>query len=203
MSNIEGSILNINKYKVIILDNFYEQHEYDAILNECLFLSKENKLLPPEKTGQLTPNMKSNSGIFIDVVYSNRNFSDILKYNRKIFNPSLVQQLIDIDIIFRQIKNSNKDNSLLSYYSQNDYYKSHHDESNITVISWFFKEPKSFKGGNLFFEDDENLSVECKNNRTVIFPSFLRHAVGPVEISAEMNNKQFGRFSLTQLISYK
>lgn len=204
MSVIEGSVLNVKNHKVVILDNYYDKNEYDCIFQECLFLSKDNKLLPPEKTGQPGPGMKKNTGVFIDEVYpAFRNFSDILRYNRKIFNPDLLQQLIDVDIVFRQIQNSNHDSTLLSYYGQEGYYKPHFDSVNITLISWFFKEPKAFEGGDLFFENDVNLSVKCKNNRTVIFPSFLLHGVEPIKISEENVQKQFGRFALSQFFNYR
>jgi hypothetical protein len=205
MNKIEGNILNVKNYKVVVLDNYYDKEEYDCIFQECLFLSKDNKLFAPENTGQPGPDMKKNTGVFLDELYIGpyRRFSDILKYNRKIFNPNLVEELINVDVSFRQIKHATFDSTLLSYYGQEGYYRSHLDSTNITLISWFFKEPKSFTGGNLFFENDKNLSVECKNNRTIIFPSFLMHAVEPVNISEENVKNQFGRFALSQFIMYR
>lgn len=203
---MNGNILNVDKYKVIILDNFYEQHEYDTILSECLFLSKRNKLKPPEDTNSATKNgvsLKKNSGIWLDTAYSDRNISDILFINRKIFNPTIVNELTNIDIIYRSIGHSTRDDTLLSYYENEDFYDSHFDGSTISTISWFNKEPKSFTGGNLVFENDENLTVEYKNNRVVIFPSFLYHKVTPIKIDSNKIGLGFGRFSLSHFIRYK
>jgi len=200
------SILSVDKYKVIILDNFYEQNECDAILNECLFLAKRNKLKPPEETSAAKKNgvsLKKNSGIWLDATYSDRNISDILFFNRKIFNPNIVNELTNIDIIYRAIGNSDRDDTLLSYYENDDYYDSHFDGATITTISWFNKEPKSFTGGNLIFESDENLTVEYKNNRVVIFPSFLYHKVTSTKVDTSKIGLGFGRFSLSHFIRYK
>lgn len=202
---MNGSILNVDKYKVIILDNFYEQHEYDAILNECLFLSKRNKLKLPEEIGSAAQNeilLKKNSGVWLDSVYSDRNISDILFFNRKIFNPNIVNELINVDIIYRAISQTTKEDTLLSYYENDDYYDSHFDGSVITTISWFNKEPKNFTGGNLVFESDEKLTVEYKNNRVVVFPSFLYHKVTPTKMNTDKIGLGFGRFSLSHFIRY-
>ena len=43
---MNGSVVNVNNHKAVILDNFYEKNEYDDIMDECLFLSKRNKLSP-------------------------------------------------------------------------------------------------------------------------------------------------------------
>jgi hypothetical protein len=40
----------------------------------------------------------------------------------------------------------------------------------ITILNWFFKEPRSFDGGDSFFPSQDK-KIELKNNRTVIFPS--------------------------------
>lgn len=202
-----GSVLNVDKYKVIILDNFYEQHEYDSILNECLFLSKGNKLKVPEKTGSALDEegnfLKKNKGVFLDDLYSfDRNFSDILTFNRKIFNVDIVEELCKKDTYYRHLRWCNLYTTLLSYYENLDYYKNHADKATVTAITWLFKEPKMFSGGNIFFEQDVNNFVECKNNRTIYFPSILEHEVEKTIMQKEKTDLGYGRFSITQFFNY-
>ena len=201
---MNGSILNVDKYRVVILDDFYSKFEYDAILDECLFFSKRNKLLPPKDTASAeSPEgeyLKNNSGIFLHQVFNNSNCSDILYYNRKITHPEIAKQLTEIDILYRSLINCNKMGTLLSYYENEGYYRSHHDNSVITAITWVYKEPKTFIGGNLFFENDKKNVVECRNNRTVFFPSFLRHEVEKIKMNEDKIGLGFGRFAISQFI---
>jgi Rps23 Pro-64 3,4-dihydroxylase Tpa1-like proline 4-hydroxylase len=206
MTNIIGSVLKVNNYKVIILDNYYTSEEYDSIFEECLFLGSTEKMLSADKTkaAMATDGFpeKQNYGIFINTLYNQKNISNILHHNRKIFKKEITEELEKIDIIFRQIKNSTIDSTLLSYYEDGDYYQAHHDCSSITVLSWFFKTPKSFSGGDIYFEKDKNLFIECKNNRTIIFPSFLIHEVEKVKMNSDKIGKKFGRFCLSQFINF-
>lgn len=201
---MNGSILNVDKYKVIILDNFYEPHEYVDILDECLFLSKRDKMKLPEETGtalseQKKP-LKKNKALFLDSEFKNRNTSDILYHNRKIFNNLIADELAKIDIYYRYLKLCESDTTLVSYYENEGYYDSHSDASVITCITWIFKEPKSFSGGNIFFEDDKNNSINCVNNRTIFFPSFLNHSIDKVMMDESKIGLGFGRFSITNFI---
>ena len=75
--------------------------------------------------------------------------------------------------------NTNQHYTQLVYYENNDEYKSHRDCAQFTVLNWFYRKPKKFSGGNLYFEDFD-LEIECLNNRTLIFPSVINHAVNPL-----------------------
>ena len=92
--------------------------------------------------------------------------------------------------------NLNKIDILLSYYENNNYYKSHKDSAVLTFITWFFREPKKFEGGNLKFTD-YNESIEVKHNRCVIFPSFYNHEVERITMDINDLNKCLGRYTIT------
>ena len=68
-----------------------------------------------------------------------------------------------------------------------------------TAVTWFFKEPKSFSGGNFYFAD-YGIKIEVQNNMAVIFPSFVKHAVD--EIILEQNNDLmgYGRYAISQFL---
>lgn len=194
---------------VVVIDDYYDDQAVEKIWREIEFYSSQNNLKTPEHTGSATSVssdgsvsfLKQNKGIYLDQIYLDRNFSCILTENRKTFSQSVIQKLVDIHIIFKYLQNVNKDCTLLSYYENSDYYKPHTDNSVITIVSWFYKEPKNFQGGVLQIENQ--LEIQCLFNRTVIFPSMLHHAVTPVTIADEHLGKNFGRYTLTQLVSYR
>ena len=195
-------VIPVKKFQVVIVDDFYTQEEYDCILNECLFLCDKRKLESPEKTGTAkTPKgeiLKSNHGLFLDHVYSNRNISDILFYNRKMFDKEFMEQLANIDIVYRYVQTSKLDITLLSYYENTHYYKPHYDTSKITVVSWFYIQPKSFLGGELIIENE--WKIDCLANRTVIFPSMFYHEVSEIKMKEEDLNRKKGRFTISTFI---
>jgi Rps23 Pro-64 3,4-dihydroxylase Tpa1-like proline 4-hydroxylase len=194
----------IKKLPIVVIDQLYSDIECEKILQELLFLNSfPENLKDADGTGTAIDGtgeiLKQTKGIFIDDIYKLRNFSNILTLNRKIFELKFVEMLSEISTIFNYINLSNFDTTLVQYYENSDFYKSHWDTSVISVISWFYQQPKAFLGGNLVFEN--SVSIECKFNRTVIFPSILNHAVETVTLDKSLLNQNLGRFSVSQFIS--
>ena len=76
------------------------------------------------------------------------------------------------------------------------------DQSVITTITWFFKEPKKFIGGDLLFPNYNEL-VKIENNLTVIFPSCIHHEVIPIKMEKRFTNMGLGRYSLSNFAHIK
>ena len=127
--------------------------------------------------------------------------SNILRENRKLWQSETVGELTKIHPFFRYLSQCNRDTTLVSYYEDSDYYLPHLDTAVVTVVSWFYKRPKKFSGGNLTIEKE--LTIDCEYNRTVIFPSILYHEVATVLIDEDYRNKNYGRYTITQLISFR
>ena len=194
---------------VVVIDDYYDDQSVEKIWREIEFYYSQNNLKKPEHTGSATSIssdgsiefLKQNKGIYLDQIYLDIKISCILTENRKTFSQPIIQQLVDIHVIFRYLQNVDKDCTLLSYYENSDYYKPHTDNSVITILSWFYKKPMNFQGGVLQIENQ--LEIQCLFNRTVVFPSMLYHAVTPVTMADEHLNKNLGRYTLTQLVSYR
>lgn len=206
--------MKINAYNVIglpvvVIDDYYDDVAVEKIWREIQFYSSGDKFKNPKDTGSATTLMsdgtqiynKQNKGLYVDEIYNDRLISDILTENRKLFKPEVVSKLLEISPLFRYVQNSNRDCTLLSYYEDADYYKSHVDDAAITAVSWFYKKPKKFSGGKLTLEG--HLNIDCEYNRTVIFPSIINHEVDPIIIDDDFKNKNLGRYTITQLLSYK
>jgi Rps23 Pro-64 3,4-dihydroxylase Tpa1-like proline 4-hydroxylase len=195
---------SVDGLPIVVIDDFYSELECDFIWKELCFLNTPTKkLLCPEKTGTATAGdgkiLKKNSGIFLDQLYLDRSFSNILNLNQKIF--SLEKTLTEKNVFFRYLKESNQDATLVQYYENSDYYKSHFDKSIITAISWFYQKPKSFVGGDLIIDND--LKIECKYNRLILFPSIVEHEVEEIKIGQNLLDQNFGRYSISHFISIK
>lgn len=186
---------------VAVIENFYTENELKLIWKELDYLTSENLLLPPEKTGtsldrETGKPRKENSGLFLDEYYKNRNFSSILTLNRKVFSV-LNDEIYFQRPIFRYMATVNSDSTLLNYYEDNNYYKPHIDNCVYTVLTYFFKEPKQFSGGN-FRIVDYDLEFEIKNNMVIYMPSCYLHEALPVKM--EQNQKGYGRYCLSQFM---
>ena len=198
---------NLNlEFPLILIDNYYNQEELDLIWEELNFLGSKNKLHLGDdpRSGSAVDKdsnpLKNNYSVSIDSLFAyDRNFSNILKVNRKLFNEwdSIIRQ--NNHWFYKNLKCEN-DFTFLSYYENNNYYNLHQDDSFVTVLSWFYKEPKKFKGGDLIFENGQKIRV--LNNRTVIFPSMIKHGVESIIMEEVDLDKKMGRFCITQFLAF-
>lgn len=186
----------------IIVRNYFSEEELDLIWQEFDFLTYQDKLADPYQTNaakdQFGNVKKQNRGLFLDEIYTNRSYSNILKITRKLWNPDFLKEIESKNFIFRYLRNSNMDSTLLSYYEDSDYYLPHHDTAVITAVTNFYKEPKAFTGGDLFIEN-ESFKIPLENNRLILFPSIALHSVTPVVFDPETPRfKGLGRYTLSQ-----
>ena len=189
----------------IIVKDYFTEQELSDIWVELQFLSTNNKLLSPEETGSAWKGdgsggkilIKNNYGVWLDNIYTNRKISDILTHSRKLFSPKLITEVVNYDWMFKYLKYSTNDTTLLSYYENGGYYAAHHDNCALTAITHLYKEPKCFDGGELSFPDFEyNYGLE--NNRMILFPSILDHEVSEVVMHNDV--KFGGRYTISQFL---
>ena len=192
------------KVPFLIIRDLYTPEELSLINVELDFLNKSGSLLlnntiSATKYGQV---LKKAQGVFLDGFYANRNASLILKFNRKLFtNRDIVTQFINLNsIYYSNYVSCNFDSTLLNYYEDTDYYKVHADDAVYSIITWIFKEPKLFTGGDLRFVD-ENRTINIKNNMAVIFPSFLKHEVDEIKLNKDAPHNS-GRYSIAQFLQF-
>lgn len=201
------SYFEIKKLPIVVVDKLYDQEESDQIWQELCFLNScSGKLKNPEETGSawILENeqkkfLKKNKAISLDTTYRDRSMSNILTNNRKIFKNEVTLELVKYHAFFRYLQHVNSDATLVSYYENSDFYLPHHDDATITALTWFYKKPKMFTGGDIIFEDD--LVVECISNRCVIFPSLFLHEVNEISLK-NVTERNCGRFTISQFLSF-
>lgn len=204
--------MNIKYYEeifpYIIVDDMYDEQQLEYIWEELNFLCYDEKLEPdPDKTGGAYDKdgkyLKRNKCIWLDKVYSDRKYSNVLTFNRKLFAENMKIFKAHSSWFFKYFQ-CTSDTTLLSYYENGDYYEPHYDTAMCTALTWFYKKPKSFVGGDItLFTDSTSVKIKCKNNRTLIFPSIILHSVDQIHMDEENMDVKKGRFCMTQFLDFK
>jgi hypothetical protein len=191
-----------NPFPFLQIENLYDEDELKLIWQELNFLNYPDKLQIPEKTGTALDKenipLKKNKGLFLDTIYPKREISNILTVNRRLFDSEILDIFSELSFGYQSIKHTNDDSTLISYYEDADYYKPHEDNAIYTAVTWFFKEPKAFIGGDFYFSD-YNVKIEVQNNMMVLFPSFVKHSVDEI-ILKDRSLSGYGRYSMTQFV---
>lgn len=199
----------------VLIDNFYSDEELKLLWREIDFLSSESKIdylgeNPLHSRRKDVSSASDSEGnflrtgyyIWIDDVYSKREYSDILTVNRKLFY-NFKSIFLDHPHWIFNTATCTEDRTLLSYYSNNDEYKKHQDTCYITVLTWFCKEPKQFDGGDLIiYNNGEQTKIDFKNNRVIAFPGRLFHKVNPI-VSDQTIQPWYGRYCMSQFLVVK
>ena len=189
------------KFPYMVVDDYYNEEELRLIWEELDFLSYPHKLKRATKerggatgnTGQL---LKKNFHRYIDEIYSERELSNILTVNRKLFDDDYKILRQHPHWFFQNVV-FNKDYTQVGYYENNDHYGEHRDSASVTALTWLYKEPKKFIGGDLFLSSDK-IKIDCVNNRTLIFPSMITHSVNEIHMNEEKPSRGHGRYVITQ-----
>ena len=100
---------------------------------------------------------------------------------------------------FTNFVTTNTNTNFVSYYENNDEYDYHFDTSMFSMLIWLYKTPKKFKGGEFSFKK-ENRKIELKNNRMILFPSYLEHKVTKLNMKNSGDNN--GRYTITHFFNY-
>jgi Rps23 Pro-64 3,4-dihydroxylase Tpa1-like proline 4-hydroxylase len=186
----------------LYIENIYNQSELELIYKELEFLHP--KLLPPERTSSAINQdgsfVKNNKGIFLDKLYNDNSFSDILTITRKMFTKEIIEAIKQCSMCYGIYETLGRYSTLLSYYEDGGSYKKHHDTSAITSVTWFFKRPKNFTGGTFTFSD-YNLDINPVNNAGVIFFSSFKHEVSKVKI-IDTTVPCSGRFTISHFVTH-
>jgi hypothetical protein len=186
-------------FEYIIIDNTYTEEELKLIFLELDYWTLSNYLMDPKDTGTARWNdgtsKKVNKGIFLDDVYRNRKHSNILNLNRKIYQIQLDQP----SVILNFVKESNRDTTLVSYYENETRYNSHQDASILTAVTYLYKQPKAFEGGDLVLTN-YGIAFEPWFNRTYIIPGVVEHEVTKVTMKSEDCGKGLGRYCISNFI---
>lgn len=194
------SINSQDLFPFIVADNWYSPEEEKLIWKELDFYYKPGNLEHSAKKSAIKNGvaLSDNWRIYLSDVLNKEhyNISSIMDCRKKFnYEPfkNFVKKSMPQGI---QFNDTNKGSTVISYYDNNQKYDAHHDTTQFTTISWFYKEPRKFTGGDFWFTQS-GVEVKCKHNRMVFFPSYYLHKVTPVLMNHQDKDQGLGRFSIT------
>ena len=178
--------------RYVLIDNFYNETELKLVKEELVAFEPYGL----QHTSVGATNAKTGSGIFLDEVFHrNRSKSKILTINRKLFSEEVCNEAIKLDASFGQLRNCNKDMTLINYYKNNEEYKPHTDKTVLSSVTFF--SIGSFTGGGFSFPEHSEV-VEFKENRLVLFHSCVLHQALPIKADANSC-----RISIAQFLEFQ
>ena len=189
----------LQDFGYLCVENLYTNRELYYIKNEIKNINyifdsvpdiQDQRDINSGKNEDGSPKMTGN-GLTLDHVYTRREYSSILSFNRKIFADPISEKMAETypsNIAYKRI---NMDYSLLNRYTYGDEYLSHYDISTFSAITFFSLSEKEMIGGELVFTDYD-ISFKFVDNFCVIFPSWVQHHATKVE------SKDVFRYSLAQ-----
>jgi Rps23 Pro-64 3,4-dihydroxylase Tpa1-like proline 4-hydroxylase len=192
----------------VIIKNVYNENELRLIWRELEFLTEKYKLKPGSEIGAEGNttlsgiNLSQNFGLTLDEVYRDRNVSDILTTTSKIAHDQYVNKICEVSPLVGHLKYCNMHITKVKYYESGNYYRGHWDASRFTFLTYLFKEPKLFTGGDLYF-DDYDYTIEIENNMTVFFVGSIIHSSKEVKLNSDVQPwTGGGKYCITQFIDY-
>jgi hypothetical protein len=183
----------------VYVENLYTKTELHSIKNELQNINyifdsvpaiqeQRNKNSAKYKDGSLK---MTGNGMVLDAVYSQRDFSSILTFSRKIFDKPIVEKFEETHPSNVAYSRVNKDLTVLNRYSYGHQYGAHFDLASFSAITFFSLSENEMIGGELIFTDYD-ISFKFVDNFCVIFPSWVQHHATKVE------SKDVFRYSLSQ-----
>ena len=204
--------LYCDPFPMMIVYNFYNEAELQLIWKELDFYTAPNKLLDAKKYGGVVDRTNAKA-LLLDDIYRDRtkekektnfrNISNILTMNRKIFNCGVLDTFSEIHDCVGLANQTNWDVTKVRYYHNGEYYDPHTDSPfHFLAFSYFYKEPKKFKGGDLQFPKYK-MNLPCENNSLIIFPGWVEHGVRKVKIEDSDYYDGYGRYAITSFFGIK
>ena len=195
----------------MIIDNFYNEEELELIWEELKFYTKPGKLLEAKDYGGVVGYTNAKA-LMLDSVYRNysdndgvnyRILSNILTVNRKLFASGILDTFATIHDCCSIANQSNSDTTKIRYYHDGEGYDPHTDKGfQFLAFSYFYKEPKKFTGGQLYFPKYD-YEIPCDNNSMIIFPGWVEHGVREVSIENSDYYDGWGRYAITSFFGFR
>ena len=204
METIRGSGYQ-KPFPHLILKNFYTQEELRLIWQELNFYTQPGKLFDAKDFGGVVGRTNSHA-IALDELYYNkklRKISNILQVNRKLFDQDLLSGFAKVDDCCGIATMCNDDITKVRYYHDGEYYEPHTDLAfQFLSFSYFYREPKKFIGGEVYFPQYD-YEYPCYNNSVIMFPGWVKHGLRAVKIDNSDYFEGKGRYCISSFFGFK
>ena len=191
----------------VIIKNVYNEDELRLIWRELEFLTEKYKFKTGAEDGSASVTLtgiyaSQNFGLTLDNVYLDRKISDILTITSKLADDQYVNKICEVSPLVGHLKHCNAHLTKVKYYENGNYYRGHYDTSRFSFLTYLFKQPKQFTGGDLYF-DDYDYTIELENNMTVFFVGSIIHSSKEVKLNSDVQPwTGGGKYCITQFVNH-
>ena len=200
----------IKKHKdipAVVVDDWYTPEELNLIWKQLNFFTQKNMMERAEVSGAVARKPETNEAkgrnarIWLDNYFTQEGsmFNIISNSLASKLTHDFNNFVLSCSEQFTNFVTTNTNTNFVSYYENNDEYDYHFDTSMFSMLIWLYKTPKKFKGGEFSFKK-ENRKIELKNNRMILFPSYLEHKVTKLNMKNSGDNN--GRYTITHFFNY-
>ena len=197
-----------------VIDDYYTEQELKSVWSEIDFYTNsydKDKILRADETYVARKDGISQSKSYRwypSEILANWGIemSPLFRLSNKLKSEELHSNLRDLYPWYNMFTSTNISDVMLSYYEEGDYYKPHIDIGMWTQLIWVTKKSKKWKGGDfcLYTEQDKKKKISWRNNRSVIFPSMLKHEVEPIVWKENIQPKfGDGRYTISYFLYWK
>lgn len=193
-------------FEFLVIDDFLDEQQNVGVWNELNFII-DNKFLnttPSTSTDgsardpDTGETLVQRHSLFLeDFLVNHRKTSKIYQAIKNNFLHSNLHEQYPKSTLIKYLPNTNRDSTLLSFFKNGDYYKSHNDNCVITAILYLIPD-NSYEGGDIIFPQFD-LEHKPLNNQLIIFPSCIEHEVTVLK-SKQENDDSYKRISITTFL---
>jgi len=176
----------------LVIRNLYSSEELKCIWDEIFHLDHilDNKSLQVNSIDENTNTKQyhedfaaggkdgiqsfTGEGVVLDYLYHKREYSSILRINRKLFSSPITEVFSNIHPSNLPYSATTLDKTLLNRYEDSQGYSAHKDTASFSSITTLLHKPENIKGGDVHFVDYD-VTFKNEHNRCVIFPSWVTH----------------------------
>lgn len=193
-------------FEALYIEDTFTQGQIDFIWKELDFVTNRNAMKHWERT-------KETAGEDMEIEKINNVFYPSLRYQdpssispmtvfskMQLWNEEVFSFYESINPIHEFYRHQNFFTTFVSYYQNADKYDYHRDSCSYTTLTYLYKEPKSFSGGEITLKvKGVEETKEIKNNMSIIFPGVYLHRVSPIVMSEDFGNySTYGRYCISQ-----
>ncbi len=192
---------NLGDFGYVYIENMYTETQLQSIKNEIENITwmmdnvpsiQKARNLHSARTEDNKFKMTGN-GLLIDSVYTKREYSPMLKHNRKIFKGKIKEAIESTHPANVAYDLVTKDFTMLNKFTYKNEYLSHKDLAAFTGVTFLTLDDKEMTGGDFVFTDYDK-TFKFKDNCSILFPSWVNHHCTKLE------TKNVTRYSMAQFI---
>jgi hypothetical protein len=200
------------RFPYLVIDNWYTPEEKKLVETELNFYLTSKSKEDLHRIGDGPDVARGSDGQskargyrwFPGVMYHRefRDISPILRLIKKSQTHEFHQIIDRVRPAGRNFRVTNNDDTIVTYYHEDDEYKAHTDKFYWTQCVWLKKNEEAFEGGDLALADPEQ-TVRIKDNRCIFFPSPMFHQSTPIKFNKKNPQLGDGKFTITHFYWFK